>query len=289
MPSVSEEVMMASNVVGGGARRAGREVTGSRWFHRMSRAGLVAHGVMYLLVGWIAVQIGLGDGGREADKSGALQTVAEQPAGKFLLWLLAVGFAGLALYCLAEAAFGQPIPEGHKPRKRLSSLGRAVLYVVACAGIVSFVMGRGSSSSDDQSRSFTGRAMAEPGGRWLVMAIGLAFVAWGVYAISSAVRRKFMKILRTGQMSAHTRRVVQALGVVGGVARGLVACGIGAFLVYAALSADSDKAKGLDGTLREFASTPAGPWLLVAVAVGLLTYGVYAFAEARYRKVEAVR
>ncbi|SEF79300.1 protein of unknown function [Thermomonospora echinospora] len=280
---------MAVGMAGNDVRRAGRQAAGHPLFHRLSRAGLAAKGVIYLLIGLLAVQIGLGDTGEEADKSGALQTVADKPGGTVVLWLLVIGFAGLALWRYAESAYGQPGPDGRKATKRLASLARAVFYTVSCLAILAFVLGQGTSSSDDQSKEFTAKAMAEPGGRWLVLAVGLGFVGWGVGNIVNAARRKFLDKLNTGQMSSRTRKTVKVLGIVGRSARGLVFGAVGVFLAHSAITFDPDKAKGVDGTLREFADTPAGPWALVAVALGLVTYGLYTFCEARWRKIEVVR
>ncbi|MDL4818734.1 DUF1206 domain-containing protein [Actinomadura opuntiae] len=280
---------MTSNVAEGGVRRAGRRAAGNSAFHMLCRSGLAARGVLYLLIGWLAVQIGIGEGGQEADKKGALQTVAEKPGGTVMLWVLAAGFAGLALWRFSEAAFGQPVADGRKARKRLASFGRGVFYTGGFITMLNFVLGQGGSSSNEQSKTYTARAMEHPGGRWLILAIGLGFVAWGIGNVVGAVRRKFLERLNTGQMGRRTRSVVQTLGVVGRAARGIVFGGVGVFLVYAAVTFDADKAKGLDGTLREFAGTPAGPWLLVVVAIGLLVFGAYSFCEARWRKVEAVR
>jgi Domain of Unknown Function (DUF1206) len=282
---------MTANIAGGEARRVGREAAGSPWFHRLSRAGLLARGVIYLLIGWLAVQIGLGTGGggKEADRKGALETLAGNPAGDVVLWLLVVGFAGLALWQFAEAVYGRPVPDGTAPAKRLGSLCRGVFYGVVCAAILGFALGGGAPSGNEQSKSFTAKAMAEPGGRWLVLAVGLGFVAWGIGNIVNAVRRKFSEELDTGRMSPRVRSAVEFLGLVGQTARGLVFGAIGAFLAYAAITFDPGKAEGLDGTLRSVAGTPGGRWTLVAVAIGLVIFGVYSCCEARWRKVEAVR
>lgn len=268
----------------------GRKAAGHPWFHRLSRGGLVARGVLYLLVGWLAVRIGLGDGGgKEADRGGALQTVADNPGGSFVLWLLAAGFAGLALWQFSEARYGRPLPDGDSAFKRLTSLARGIVYLAGFAATVAFLLGHGGTSSDQQSKTYTARAMAEPGGRWLVLAVGAGFVVWGVVSLVNAARRAFLDELKTGQMNDEVRRrVVVPLGVAGNAARGLVGGAVGVFLAYSAITFDAGQAKGLDGTLREFAGTPAGRWGLVAVAAGLLLFGLYSFCEARWRKVEAV-
>jgi hypothetical protein len=273
----------------GGVSGASRKAAGHPWFHRLSRGGLVSRGILYLLVGWLAVRIGLGESsGQEADKKGALRTVVATPGGTVALWVMTLGFAGLALWQFSEALYGKPVPDGGKPSKRLTALGRGVIYTAGLVSTLGFLLGHSGESSDKQSRSFTARAMAEPGGRWLVFAIGAAFVGWGVFVLWHALRRKFLKDLKTGQMGQRARRLVEPLGIAGNVARGLVGGAVGGFLIHAALAFQPGKAKGLDGTLREFAGTPAGRWGLVAVAVGLLLFGVYSFCEARWRKVEAV-
>jgi uncharacterized membrane protein len=252
----------------------------------LARVGLVARGVNYVLIGLLAVQIGLGVGGQEADRSGALRAVAKQPGGTAVLWLLAIGFAGLTLWRLAEAAYGQNGPEGHKPTKRLGSLARAIFYGFVCAGVVEFLRGAGApGSSNSQSRDLTAGFMSHPGGRWLVLLIGLAVVGASIAMIVGAVQKKFLKHLRLTRMSRRTREIVEALGVVGSTARGAVFAVVGVFLVIAAVNYDPKQAQGLDGGLRKLATTPLGPWLLVAVAVGLVTFGVYSCCEARWRKV----
>ena len=100
------------------------------------------------------------------------------------------------------------------------------------------------------------------------------------------LRRTFAIYLRTAQMSAPARKVVEGLGVAGYVTRGVVFCVAGALLIDAAVSFDPQKAQGLDGSLRKTPATPLGPWLIVAIALGLVIFGLYSWCEARWRVVE---
>ncbi|WP_308016282.1 DUF1206 domain-containing protein [Nonomuraea aurantiaca] len=247
----------------------------------------MACGVNYLLIGVLAVQIGVGAGGEAADTSGAMRAVIAYPGGLVLLWLVAVGFAGLALWRLAEVVYGQASPNGQTVTKRLASLGRAVMYIALCIGIVTFLLGVGSQrSGNKQSKDFTAILMSFTGGRWLVLLVGLGVVGVGLSMMVEAVRRKFVDNLHMTQMSARTRKTVQALGIVGIFARGSVFAVLGVFLVVTAATFDAKEAQGLDGALRKFTLTPLGPWLLVAVALGLVTFGCYSWFEARWRKTE---
>jgi Domain of Unknown Function (DUF1206) len=268
-----------------GVPSPGREAASSQWMVWLARAGLTARGVNYLLIGALAVAIGLGNRGKEADRLGALRYVAGKPGGAAGLWLLAVGFAALTVWRLAEAAYGQSGPDGHKARKRLGSLASAVLYGFICGSIVTVLLGVRQTSGNSQSKDVTAQLMAHTGGRWLVLAIGVGVVVAGIVIIIGAVRKTFAKQLRLTEMSRGTRHVMETLGRVGGTARGIVFCVVGVFLIVAAATFDANKAQGLDGALRKIAETPLGPWLLVAVALGLVTFGVYSCCEARWRKV----
>jgi hypothetical protein len=268
------------------ARSAGREAASSRWLQWLARSGLVARGVNYMLVGLLAVQIALGAKGKQADSAGALHEVASQHGGLVVLWLLAAGFAGLALWRLAEAVYGQPGRKGHAPVRRLQSLALGILYGFTCAGIIAFISGTGGpSAGNTQATDLTARVMSHPGGRWLVIAIGVGFLAAGVALAAYGLRKKFTRNLALAQASARTRKAVVFLGIAGNVARGVVFGVAGGLLVAAAVSFDPDKAQGLDGSLRKIATTPLGPWLLVAVALGLAIFGVYSCCEARWRVV----
>lgn len=252
-----------------------------------ARAGLAARGVIYLLVGALALQISFGDGGgRQADRGGALEELARRPLGSVLLWALGIGLAGMAVWRLSEAVFGSAGAKGRTARKRLLAVVRCVFYCCVAFSVLSFAAGSGGGgSSDRQSRDVTARALALPAGQWLVGLAGVGIVVAGVWIAVAAARRTYDKELRQARMPRWGRRLTDVTGVAGGVARGLVFTAAGAFAVRAAVDTDPGRAKGLDDTLRSFADTPLGPWLLTLVAAGLVLFGVFSFALARWRRV----
>jgi len=268
------------------ARLAGRQAAGSGYMEVLARAGLAARGVLYLIIGWIAIQVAFGNTGRKADRSGALHTIASEPFGSVALWLLVVGFIGMTLWRLSEAAYGRPGPDGRKASTRLAALAKAAFYGFVTFGILKYALGLGAPpSSNKQSRDLTATAMSHPGGKILVVVAGLALIAWGAYRAYSAARKKFLKRLQLSRLSRRGRQAVEKLGQVGGIARGTVFAAAGIFLVVAAVQARPKHAKGIDSTLRALAHTPLGPWLLVVVAAGLVTFGAYSFCEARWRRM----
>jgi hypothetical protein len=268
-----------------GWRGVGRKTAGHPSIHQLTRAGLAARGLVYLLIGWLAVQTLLGRRRQEADQSGVLQAVLSGPGGILTVWMMAAGFAGLVIWQVAEARYGRPVPQGHRVHNRAFAVGRALIYTLGLAGTVSFAVGFGGGT-EQSSRDATANALAQPGGRWLVLAVGAGFVVCGLVVCWQALHRAFLDELDTANMSTLARHVVIPLGMVGNCARGLVLGAVGVFLAYSAIAFDPNLARGLDGTLRQFALTPAGPWLMGAVAAGLAVFGVYAFCESRWRKVD---
>jgi Domain of Unknown Function (DUF1206) len=264
------------------------------------RVGLTARGIIYVLVGVLAVRIAFGDGGgKKADRQGALQEIASQPLGTALLWVLAAGFACMTLWRGAQAltglgGSGRSGRSGgsggsggeQKVGKRLMNAGRAVFYASVCWGTAAYAAGSGGGSgSDKESKDWTGTVLKWPGGRWIAGAVGCGLVVVGAAIAIRAARRTFLKKLAVGRMSHGTRTAVTASGIGGGVARGTLFAGAGVFVLVAAVRFDPHKARGIDETLRSFARTPAGPWLLVVVAVGLMLFGCFSFASARWRRM----
>jgi hypothetical protein len=270
---------------GAGAVRPGTQ--GRKAIRAGARAGFVARGVVYALLGVLALRVAFDGSPEQADRGGAVARLADRPFGGFLVWALAVGFAGMTLWRLSEAAFGAAGQDGDKAGKRLMSAARAVFYAFVTYSVVAFAVDGSSAggSSDKTSKDVTARALDWPLGRWLVGAAGLTLAGAGVWIAVRALLRRFREHLRTGAMSPRVRKVVDFLGVAGGASRGAVFAAAGCFVVVAAVRFDPDRAKGLDDTLRTFRDTPAGPWLLAVVAAGLALFGVFSWSMARWRRV----
>lgn len=267
-------------------RSAGRRAANSPAMRWLARAGLAARGVLYAVIGWIAIEVAFHRSSQQADRTGALHAISATPVGGVLLWLLVAGFAGMALWQLAEAAYGSPGSSGRGAGQRVAALAKAVLYGVIAYGVLKYAIGAGGPpSSDRQSVDLTATLMKYPGGRVLVVVIGLAVVGGGTYLAYQAWRKEFLGDLALGPARAGTRRAVEWLGEFGGMARGAVFVTAGIFLVVAAGEARPQQAKGIDSALRALAGTPLGPWLLVLVAIGLIMFGVFSCCEARWLRL----
>jgi uncharacterized protein DUF1206 len=249
----------------------------------LTRGGFVCYGVIHLLFAWLALQIAFGRSSGESDQSGALQIVARQPAGKFLLILIIIGMTAMAIWQAFEAAIGESGPRT-AIAERVVSGARTILYLYFAWLALKVVQGVSSSQASGQQQT-TAKLMAATGGRWLVGIIGLAVVGIGVGLVGYGVKKAFMRRLKTGEMRPSVRKTVRRLGVAGYTAKGIAYGIAGVLLVTAAVTYDAQKSRGLDGALRELAGHSYGPWLLGLVALGIAAFGVYCFFQSRYRKV----
>ena len=263
--------------------------SGDGWYARLARGGLVAKGFSYGLVGVLAVKVAVGAGGSATSRQGALQSLAQHGLGKVLLGLLAVGFAAYAAWRFVQA-FVEQDEDGEAKQwgKRAGYVGRGVIYAGLTFSSVKILTGSHSQGSQDRKAHQTTATVFDwPGGRWLVGVAGLVVVGAGIWNLYRGLTTKFEDRWRTGSMGPAARRWGVRVGVAGHVARFVVFGLIGIFLVKAAAEHDSGDAIGLDGALEKLAHASYGPYLLGLTAAGLVCYGLYCLADARFRDVSS--
>jgi Domain of Unknown Function (DUF1206) len=268
----------------GAADRAGD----SDALEHLARVGLIAYGVVHLLIAWLALQLAWGGGsGESADQSGALSTLSESPIGKPLLWVIAVGMVALAVWQLAEILrWRRGLSQGGDARKKavkkvVKSVTKAVVYLALAVLAIRFATGGGQSSSSSQQQQTAG-VFGWPAGRWLVGVAGLVLVGVGVYHVYKGVSKKFLKQIDLAEAPPKARALVEKLGLVGFPGKGVALAVVGGLLVYAAVTFDPAKAAGLDGALRTILDAPFGRVLLTLVALGIAAFGAFCLVRARY-------
>ncbi|GIM92811.1 DUF1206 domain-containing protein [Paractinoplanes toevensis] len=255
------------------------------WLERLTRAGLVAYGVLHVLFAWLILRIAFGTAPADGDQSGALHHLATKPYGAALIVLLVIGLVAMTIWQIFEAAIGHRGERGrHRVYERVASAGRAAFYTYLAWTGIKVLRGKNKSSADLQEQA-SQDLMVSGGGRLAVAAIGVLVAAIGVGLAIYGLTKKFEKHLLTSRMTAHVRRVVRRLGEVGYSAKGGAYAVAGALLVLAAVTYDPDKARGLDAALRAMADQTYGSWLLAATALGIAAYGLFSVVQARYRKV----
>lgn len=270
------------------AKRAAREA--APWIQRLARMGFAARGLVYLIIGGLALRAALGDGGQTTDSGGALRTILQQPHGWALLGVVAVGLAGYALWSFVQAGLD---PEGigrdgkgvaKRAGHALSGAIHAGLALQAARMAFGFsAKGGGESSPQD----WTALLLAQPMGRWVVAAVGLAVAAFGLFELIRAYRTDLPKRLDLSRVGYSTRVWIVRSGRFGMAARGIVFGVVGSLLVRAALSYDSGQASGFGGALDSLHQQTYGQWLLGLVATGLIAYGLFELVLARYRRIDA--
>jgi hypothetical protein len=281
-PAAGGVVMDSSGTVSS-AGRAGN----SDALENLARVGLIAYGVVHLLVAWLALQLAWGGGGGSADQSGAMATLAAKPFGKPLLWVLAIGLIALALWQLSEVlrhrAGLQSSGDAKKKAatKIVKSIAKALVYAFLAVTAIRFATGSGKSSSGQQQETVAG-VFGWPGGRFLVGVAALVLIGVGINLIRKAVKSSFLKEIDTAKASAGERRLIERLGQVGYPAKGVALALVGGLLGWATITFDPKKAGGLDGALRTLLDAPFGKILLTLVALGIAAFGVFAFFRARF-------
>jgi len=265
-----------------------REVTDHPVLTHLARVGLVAYGVLHVLIGWLAFRIAwfVQPRTEDADQTGALQTVAGSPGGRVLLWVIGLGMFALALWQGGEVLRWWTGLLDPARRLRTAVLcvkcaAKAVVYAVLGGTALFFAVGL-EYEADERFQQLTDDTLEIPGGSALVVAAGLAVAAVGVYVLVRGVTGGFMRDLDLDAAPDRWEPLIQRIGSVGYVAKGIAFALSGGLLVHAAASRDVSTATGLDGAMNAIGAVPTGQWLLTAVAFGFAAFGVYALARARY-------
>lgn len=265
------------------ARSAGEGFVHSRIFEVLARAGFVARGLVYGIIGLLAFDLAVGLGGQLANQKGALRTIEHQPFGHVLLAVVAVGLGGYSLWRLVRAALGHG-PEGSDTTvERLGGLGSGIVYALICVLSVEVLLN--SAGSSGGAKTTTKDVFALPAGHWVIGIAGVVMIGVGIYQFVRGVRQKFLDDSKIEKMGPAIKKWFTRFGTVGHVARAIVLALVGIFLIKAAIDYKADEAIGLDGALAKVYGQPYGPGLLGAVALGLLIFGLFSISEARYRRI----
>lgn len=257
------------------------------WIEGVARVGFVTKGVVYGIVGLLALQAAIRAGGAAEGARGAILEIGNQPFGQVLIVLTAVGLFGYALWRFVEALL-DPEQVGSDATgivKRIGYVASGILYfglALWSAWIVLGTSSGGNAGGGTSQQMWTAKLMAQPSGQWLVGIVGALVVVVGLYHFYEAYRAGFMQKYRPGEMSPVERRWARRIGRFGISARGVTFCIIGGFLVQAAVQADPSESTGLAGALQTLSAQPYGPWLLGTVALGFVAYGIYCFSRARF-------
>jgi hypothetical protein len=260
------------------------------WMERLARLGYATEGAVYALIGLLAAGAAVGTGGRTTGQHGAFEVLGGSLFGSVLLGVIAVGFLGYALWRSVQA-IADPDREGTHLKAVCKRIGYGVSALVyaglafSAAGLILGMASDGGGSPDD----WTALLLSWPFGQVLVVGVGAAVVGVGLHELYQAYNAAFLEYLKLGEMGEKVRKWTGRRGRLGIAARGIVFGIVGTFLIRAALEYDPQQARGLGGALQTLAQQPFGPWLLGVVSFGLIAYGLFMLAVARYRHIPTGR
>jgi len=260
---------------------AARAAEDSTAFRVLARFGYIVLGIVHIVIGVIAISVVTGGGG-EADQGGAMEQIRKTPVGVLLLWIIALGLLALAIWQIAEAFLERNPDTKKKWGYRVKYVGTAIAYLAIAWTALVYALG-GQSDSSESSETFSAQLLATPGGVFLLGAVGVIVAAIGVAFIVRGLTRAFEKHLALPPGTA--KKGIVTFGVVGYVAKGIAIAVTGVLFVVAAVTHDPNKAGGLDAALHALAALPFGAAILWIVGVGLVIYGIFCFARARYARM----
>jgi hypothetical protein len=264
-----------------------KQVRPRSWLEILARWGYGARGVVYLIIGVLALLDALGASRNSTDPENALVQLFNEPLGTVLLALVAVGLAGFALWRLLQALLDAD-NLGHEA-KGLAIRGGYLISAIAYIGLTVFALslifhwGIGGGNSDSSARDWTARLLAQNYGQWLVGALGVIIIAIGLVEGVDAWKANFEKYLVWEPQTRNWAKPVCQFGL---IAWGIVFLIIGGFLLVAATHFSSGEARGLSGALHALQAQPYGSLLLAVVALGLIAFAIYNLIVAVYRRIQ---
>ncbi|HET7428361.1 MAG TPA: DUF1206 domain-containing protein [Gaiellales bacterium] len=259
-----------------------------RWFRILARLGFVARGVVYALIGVFALDLAFGHSQANASQTGALQAVAHQPFGQWLLIVITVGLAAYASWRLMQALLGHG-PEGggeNTAGYRIQAVVSAIIYAsFTLLAIRILTSPNHQAGQKPKAHTAASQVLALPGGQIMLGIAGIVLIAVGLFQAYKGVSRKFVEEAKTNEMGPAMRTWYERIGVVGYCGRAAVFLLIGTLVLFAAVHDTAKQAKGLDGSLQTLANKPYGAAILCAIAAALVAFGLLSMLDARYRRV----
>ncbi len=266
------------------AKSATRRTATNPWLEFLERAGYVVRGVLYATMGAFALGLALGLGGTATDPSGTLVILTGGPAGKALLIAVVIGLGAYAIWGFVRAIF-DPLHRGHKPTGIAQRLGFAwsgIAYTSIAIFAMRLLVGSATQQSHDSVQSTIARVLSYPAGEYVAIGIGVVAIAAGLAQFVEAYKAIFRRDLKRGEMSAAEEKVVDTLGRLGMIARGITFTLVGWFVIQGGLQRDASKVHGYGGAFLFLLGEPFGRVMLGLVAVGFIALGLHSFACARW-------
>jgi Domain of Unknown Function (DUF1206) len=275
--------MAGANVVARRVRTTTRRTASNSWLEFLERCGYVIRGVLYAVMGGLALGLSLGIGGAATDQTGSVAVLSEGPAGKLLLFAVVIGLGAYSIWGFVRAIY-DPLRRGHDAAgivERLGFVWSGAAYAAIAIFALHLLAGSGASAHDS-TESTISKVLALPAGQLLATAIGVVTIGVGLGQFVDAYRAIFKKDLKRREMNRAEKRIVDMLGRFGYFSRGVTFTLVGWFAFQGGLHHDSSQVHGFSGVFLFLLGQPFGRLLLGIVALGFIALGLHSFASARW-------
>jgi uncharacterized membrane protein YhaH (DUF805 family) len=274
------------------ARDEAQEAARSDTLRKLAALGLLAYALIHLLIGWLAVQLAwrlpgpAQGGGKSTDQSGALTLLARSAVGDVMLWVIAVGMAGLAVWQAVEVLrHHRHLPDPGRERwwallQLVKTVGTGLIYGYLAYSAARTALGHGKGRGKEEHQ--VGGVLGWPGGKEIVVGIALITAGIGVYLAIKGLRSGFLDEIDLDGVAEGVRALVHRVSQVGFFLKGTALVLVGVIVSWAAITFDPKQADGMDGAMRTIERAPYGQWMLTVIAAGLAAYAVYCVTRARH-------
>ncbi len=245
----------------------------------IARVGYAIRGVLYILTGLLALRLIVGGSTQSATPQGAIATIAQQPAGHALLWIVFIGLAAYSLWCLIQFL----VNPMHRPGlgARIMNLVNAVVYAFLAWTAYGFLKGTATAGTGGSSK-FLGQLMVMPAGRFLVGLIAVIVFLVGINLMIKGIQGTFDREFNHYALTRDEARIARDTGRLGTFAQGLVLAIIGILIFYAALTSNAGQQVGLNSVFTTLMQHPWGMAVVIIIGVGLIAFGVYSLMAAAW-------
>ena len=260
------------------------------WVKRFAVIGLITKGIVYCLVGTLAFMAAFnisGSSAGSADKQGVFQVVLAQPFGKVLLGLIAIGLLFYAFWRIIQA-LKDTENKGDDLKgiaRRIGYLFSGIIYGALAVFAGQQALGESSGQGGDSRQTLAQTLLEQPYGKWLAGAVAIGIMLVGLNQIYRGWSGRYKKQVQSAGLKHETEAIMIRAGKFGYVARGIVWIIIGYLFMKAALHSNPQEAGGTSSAFQFLEEASYGPFLLGAVALGLICYGVFMFMRAKYQPI----
>ncbi len=269
-------------------KNAARKAEYSPLMESLTRLGYGVRGLIYIVMGILALKLVLGQGGTLASPQEAIGAIGRQPAGKILLWVVLVGLISYSLWGLVRAVL-DPLHKGHDLKGLLARFGflaSGIGYALLVRPTYGYITGTSTSISGSQYQKFIATVMAMPWGRWAIGIVGVAVLAGGIYQIYQGIKANFDRQFQIYAMTRRQARMAIDAARFGTAARGFVFAVVGVLIGLAAYQANPNQPVGIDAALGILLKLPFGILILGIVALGLIAFGGYSILSALWFRMK---